>query len=81
MLKAGRGVGAQTVTLARRSPDARFVAIDVSAGSLAQAGRRADLAGVGNVEFCWVDIFALPFEHLRHPVPALMPQRAFGLAS
>jgi SAM-dependent methyltransferase len=65
------------------------VAIDVSARSLAEAGHRADLAGVGNVEFCRADIFALPFEaesfdhvfvcfvleHLRQPVPALIALR------
>ena len=40
ILEAGCGVGAQTITLARRSPDARFTAIDVSAESIAQARRR-----------------------------------------
>ena len=89
VLEAGCGVGAQTETLACRSPGARFVAIDVSSGSLAEARRRTVLAGVGNVGFCWADIFALPFEaesfdhvfvcfvleHLRHPVAALVALR------
>ena len=63
--------------------------MDVSPGSLAEAGRRTELAGASNVEFCQADIFALPFEaesfdhvfvcfvleHLRHPVPALVALR------
>ncbi|HEX7276886.1 MAG TPA: methyltransferase domain-containing protein [Acidimicrobiales bacterium] len=85
VLEAGCGVGAQTVTLARRSPDARFVSIDVSADSLAEARRRVDEAGVANVEFRQADIFDLPFaaesfdhvfvcfvlEHLPRPEEAL----------
>jgi len=85
VLEAGCGVGAQTVTLAQRSPDARFTSIDVSADSIAAAKRRADLAGITNVEFRQADIFALPFnaesfdhvfvcfvlEHLARPVEAL----------
>jgi tRNA G46 methylase TrmB len=34
ILEAGFGVGAETVTLAQRSPEARFTSIDVSANSL-----------------------------------------------
>jgi ubiquinone/menaquinone biosynthesis C-methylase UbiE len=85
VLEAGCGVGAQTVTLARRSPDARFTSVDVAADSLAEARRRADRAGLTNVEFRQADIFALPFdgesfdhvfvcfvlEHLARPVEAL----------
>jgi SAM-dependent methyltransferase len=85
VLEAGCGVGAQTVTLAQRSPDARFTSVDVSADSLAEARRRADRAGCTNVEFRQADIFALPFdtesfdhvfvcfvlEHLSRPVEAL----------
>jgi SAM-dependent methyltransferase len=85
VLEAGCGVGAQTVTLARRSPDARFTSIDVSAESIAEAERRARLAGLDNVEHRQADIFALPFgpasfdhvfvcfvlEHLARPVEAL----------
>ena len=62
VLEAGCGVGAQTLTLAQRSPDARFMSIDVSAHSIAEARRRADRAGLVNVEFLQADIFALPFE-------------------
>ncbi len=85
VLEVGCGIGAQTVTLAGRSPAARFVSIDVSADSIAQARRRAELAGLTNVEFGQADIFALPFnaesfdhifvcfvlEHLARPVEAL----------
>ena len=61
VLEAGCGVGAQTVTLARRSPDARFTSVDVSARSLAEAKRRTDAMGLANVRFQQADIFALPF--------------------
>jgi len=85
VLEAGCGVGAQTITLATRSPDARFTSIDVSADSIAEAQRRADHAGLTNVEFRQADLFALPFvvesfdhvfvcfvlEHLSRPVEAL----------
>src|SRR4030081_3394674 len=62
VLEVGSGVGAQTVTLARRSPDARFTSIDVNADSLAEARRRVDEIGLTNVEFRQADIFALPFD-------------------
>src|SRR5215204_6511354 len=62
VLEAGCGVGAQTVTLAQRSPEARFTSIDVSAESIAEARRRVDRAGLTNVELRQADIFDLPFE-------------------
>jgi SAM-dependent methyltransferase len=85
VLEAGCGVGAQTITLAGRSPDARFTSIDLSADSLAEASRRIDRAGLGNVELRRADIFDLPFgpssfdhvfvcfvlEHLARPAEAL----------
>jgi SAM-dependent methyltransferase len=85
VLEVGCGVGAQTVTLARRSLGARFTSVDVSADSIAQARRRVDLAGLTNVEVQQADVFALPFdaesfdhvflcfvlEHLSRPVEAL----------
>ncbi len=85
VLEAGCGVGAQTITLASRSPDAHFTSIDVSAESLAEAGRRVASAGLTNVEFQRADIFSLPFppgsfdhvfvcfvlEHLTRPADAL----------
>jgi len=85
VLEVGCGVGAQTLTLARRSPEARFTSVDLSADSIAEARRRADRAGLTNVEFRQADLFALPFraesfdhvfvcfvlEHLSRPVEAL----------
>lgn len=85
VLEAGCGVGAQTVTLARRSPGARFTSVDISADSIAEARSRAGLAGLANVAFAQADIFALPFaprsfdhvfvcfvlEHLSRPASAL----------
>ncbi len=85
VLEAGCGVGAQTVTLAQRSPDARFTSIDVSAESVAEAKRKTRAAGLFHVQFLQADIFALPFapesfdhvfvcfvlEHLSRPVEAL----------
>jgi ubiquinone/menaquinone biosynthesis C-methylase UbiE len=61
VLEAGCGVGSQTITLAKRSPGARFVSVDRSLQSLAQAHRRIVEAGLTNVEFRQEDIFALPF--------------------
>ena len=86
VLEAGCGVGAQTVTLARRSPGARFTSVDLSADSVAEAKRKTDAAGLTNVQFQQADIFALPFapesfnhvfvcfvlEHLSRPVEALV---------
>jgi ubiquinone/menaquinone biosynthesis C-methylase UbiE len=85
VLEAGCGVGAQTVTLAEKSPRARFISIDVSKESLAEAKRKIVAAGFRNVEFRQADIFNLPFEkgsfdhvfvcfvleHLRKPQDAL----------
>jgi len=61
------------------------MSVDVSADSIAEARRRADRAGLTNVEFRRADIFALPFnaeafdhvfvcfvlEHLSRPLEAL----------
>ena len=85
VLEAGCGVGAQTVTLAQRSPGARFTSVDISADSLAEARKKIDAAGLTNVRFQQADIFALPFapesfdhvfvcfvlEHLVRPVEAV----------
>src|SRR6266540_1287273 len=61
VLEAGCGVGAQTVTLARNSPGARFTCIDVSPRSLEAARARAPTASLENVAFQQADIFELPF--------------------
>jgi SAM-dependent methyltransferase len=85
VLEVGCGIGAQTVTLAQRSPKARFTSIDISTDSLAEARRRVERAGLTNVELRQADIFDLPFaaesfdhvfvcfvlEHVSRPVEAL----------
>ena len=62
VLEAGCGVGAQTVTLARNSPDASFISIDISADSITRAKRAVEFAGFKNVQFQQADIFNLNFE-------------------
>lgn len=62
VLEAGCGVGAQTLTLARSSPQARIIAVDRSAESLAIARRRVADAGLENVTFLQADLFSLGFE-------------------
>lgn len=85
VLEAGCGVGAQTATLARNSPEAVITSIDISENSVATARLNAEAAGITNVMFQQGDIFHLPFEpnsfdhifvcfvleHLPHPVKAL----------
>jgi trans-aconitate methyltransferase len=85
VLEAGCAVGAQTIALAARSPDARFVSVDLAADSVALARRSAAGRGLTNVRFAVADIFALPFgagsldhafvcfvlEHLPRPAAAL----------
>jgi SAM-dependent methyltransferase len=85
VLEAGCAVGAQTVILARRSPEARFTAVDLSPGSVAQARQRVGAAGLTNVTVEQGDIFALPYpdgrfdhvfvcfvlEHLADPAGAV----------
>jgi SAM-dependent methyltransferase len=85
VLEAGCGVGAQTVTLATRSPGATILSVDISAESLAAAEQRTRSAGLGNVVFQQADLYALPFhaetfdhvfvcfvlEHLARPREAL----------
>ncbi|MBO0824489.1 MAG: methyltransferase domain-containing protein [Actinobacteria bacterium] len=85
VLEVGCGVGSQTLTLARRSPGAKFTSIDISAESLEMARRRAADAGMSNVEFRQADVYALAdlaeefdhafvcfvLEHLAKPETAL----------
>jgi ubiquinone/menaquinone biosynthesis C-methylase UbiE len=84
-LEAGCGVGAQTVTLSRNSPEASITSVDISTASIAEARQRASSAGLRNVRFEQADIFNLPFqkesfdhvfvcfvlEHLSRPIEAL----------
>ncbi len=85
VLEAGCGTGAQTVTLARNSPGARFLSVDISAVSLAEAKKRC--AGLANVEFRQADLFEISgsfdhvfvcflLEHLSRPLEALRRLKA-----
>src|ERR1017187_2414956 len=85
VLEAGCGVGAQTITLARNSPEALITSVDISETSVAEARRKVMAAGLTNVQFEQADIFNLPhgtdsfdhifvcfvLEHLSRPVEAL----------
>lgn len=62
VLEAGCGVGAQTVTLAKNSPDARIIAVDRSSESLAVARRRVADEALTNVEFVEGDLFSIDIE-------------------
>jgi SAM-dependent methyltransferase len=90
VLEAGCGVGAQTVILARNSPEARFTSVDLSDASLELARVRTFEAGLRNVAFQRADLFDLPFpresfdhvfvcfvlEHLAEPGRALQMLRS-----
>jgi len=85
VLEAGCGVGAQTVTLAMNSPDAKIVSIDHDRASLDAARQAVTEAGPSNVTFQAADIFDLPFatesfdhifvcfilEHMKQPADCL----------
>jgi ubiquinone/menaquinone biosynthesis C-methylase UbiE len=85
VLEVGCGVGAQTLILARNSPNALITSVDISEISLAEAKRKVEQAGFTNVQFRQGDVFRLPFgpesfdhvfvcfvlEHLSQPVEAL----------
>jgi protein-L-isoaspartate O-methyltransferase len=85
VLEAGCGVGAQSIILARNSPDAEITSIDISADSIGRARERAVREGCNNISFRTGDVFHLPFapgafdhvfvcfllEHLSDPVGAL----------
>jgi ubiquinone/menaquinone biosynthesis C-methylase UbiE len=85
VLEVGCGVGAQTVTLARRSPEAQFISIDLSEESIRGARQAVEHAGLTNVELRQANVFDLPFqsgsfdhvfvcfvlEHLPKPLEAL----------
>jgi SAM-dependent methyltransferase len=85
VLEAGCGIGAQTVILARNSPDAHITSIDISEDSLRRAEEKVRMEGITNVTFKQGDIFRIPFapasfdhifvcfvlEHLAEPRLAL----------
>jgi SAM-dependent methyltransferase len=61
VLEAGCGVGAQTITLARSSPAARFECLDISSASLEKARQMALEQRLINVSFRQGDIYHLPY--------------------
>jgi SAM-dependent methyltransferase len=89
VLEAGSGVGAQTLSLLLRSPEARLTCADISAASLAAAEARVRASGLPLPEFHQADLEALPFqeasfdhvflcfvlEHLARPQAALLELR------
>ncbi len=91
VLEAGCGVGAQTIILAKNSPDAKITSIDISEDSLNQAKDLIKKEGINNVKFQKEDIMNLPFEkesfdhifvcfvleHLINPVEALLELKKY----
>jgi len=61
VLEAACGVGAQTILLARNSPGAEFVSVDISRESLTRAKLCVSEEGITNVTFRQADVFHLPF--------------------
>jgi SAM-dependent methyltransferase len=61
VLEAACGVGAQTILLARNSPGAEFVSVDISRESLLKAKHRVAEKGITNVTFRQADVDHLPF--------------------
>jgi len=90
VLEVGCGVGAQTVVLAKNSPNAWFTSVDVSRAAVKAAEAAVHRAGFSKVTFQTADIFKLPFpkasfdhvfvcfvlEHLPEPVRALLCLKA-----
>lgn len=79
VLEAGCGVGAQTVTLATRSTGAGFTSIEMSEESVAEARRRVEQAGVGNVELMQAEHLARPGEIVLDRGKVVCEQRALLL--
>lgn len=85
VLESGCGIGAQTVILAKNSPEASITSIDISQESINTAKAFVEKSGFSNVDFHVADIFNLNFqdeafdhifvcfvlEHLSDPVRAL----------
>ena len=62
ILEVGCGVGAQTVTLARNSPNASLLSIDIFEESITEARGAVESNGLSNVQFLCADIFNLNLE-------------------
>lgn len=86
VLEAGCGVGAQTTILAKNSPEAHILSVDLSEESLTKAKAAAEREGISNVRFENGDIYHLNFpdenfdhvfvcfvlEHCIRPLDALV---------
>ena len=91
VLEAGCGVGAQTIILAKNSPEAQFTSIDISLDSVSKAKALIEGEGITNVTFQIGDIYDLQFdenefdhifvcfvlEHLKRPLDALIELKFF----
>lgn len=62
ILEVAVGTGAQLLSLARRNPSGRTVAVDLADGMLRRARRRIEQAGLRPVEIVPGDALALPFD-------------------
>jgi ubiquinone/menaquinone biosynthesis C-methylase UbiE len=85
ILEVGCSVGAQTIILARNSPQAHFLSIDISEDSVRQTEKLIIEKNIANVQVQQADVFDLPFgkdsfdhifvcfllEHLDGPLEAL----------
>ena len=90
VLEAGCGIAAQTVPLAKNSPEAQILAVDISATSLSRAAQTIRQQGIKNVRFVQADLYQLPFkkavfdhiflcfvlEHVADPVKLLARLKA-----
>lgn len=59
ILVAGCGTGEHSIETARRFPQSKVLAIDISRASLAYARRKTRKLGIGNVEYAQADILRL----------------------
>lgn len=89
VLEAGCGVGAQTVTLAKNSPGAQIISVDISKNSILEAKKNIKKAEIKNVKFIQGDINNLDFaydtfdhifvcfvlEHLPMPIETLIAMK------
>ena len=86
VLEAGCGIGAQTIILSKKSPQAKFTSVDISEQSLLQAEKSIREQNILNVKFHRENIMKMSFddgafdhificfvlEHLEKPEEALL---------
>ena len=61
-MEVGCGVSSQTVKLARKSPNASFISIDIFEESIVEARIKIENDGLNSVQFLCADIFSLGLE-------------------